>query len=333
MILFTFGVNESGQARIMPDPAGQPRIHVDGNCNVLGKVDLQGEPFQALLLFGPQDRQPPADLSPRPALVFNQISDADSHRTALERCLELCEQLPGVPVINHPRAVQATGRDAVSRRLQDLPGVHMPRTVRITPRSPAEVFAAAEAESIEPPFIVRTTGDHNGRRMVRVEARGEEGPLHALALDGSEHYLMEFVEYADSEGLYAKHRVIMVDGEAVTRSVMVSEDWLVNSSCYPFMRSQGERLDPPRLVREFDRDHLPALADRLEEIARRLELDYFGVDFHLRPDGEMVVFEANANMNPLMRTYAPLNDRADRIAAQLVELIRRRRGTGNSAAG
>jgi hypothetical protein len=41
----------------------------------------------------------------------------------------------------------------------------------------------------------------------------------------------------------------------------------------------------------------PAVAKVLEAVRDRMELDYFGMDFAILPDGRVVLFEANATMN------------------------------------
>ena len=131
-ILFTFGVNDRGKASVKPDRKGRVNFHVDGNCNVLGNLDLGKTQGIPIMLFGPDVPQPPLDLSETPSLIFNQISDADSHSTSLSRCQQLCRNFDGVPVINHPIPVllnsleklkdlrMAANRDDIPSRYADF---------------------------------------------------------------------------------------------------------------------------------------------------------------------------------------------------------------------
>lgn len=73
-ILFTFGTNDKGVASVLPDANGQPNIHVDGNCNVLGKINLGPVRPVPYMIYGPNAEQPPLGLPQRPSLIFNQIS-------------------------------------------------------------------------------------------------------------------------------------------------------------------------------------------------------------------------------------------------------------------
>ena len=45
MIVFTFGINDQGVARVKPDPSGRPNFDPDGTCAAYGNVDLGGQPF------------------------------------------------------------------------------------------------------------------------------------------------------------------------------------------------------------------------------------------------------------------------------------------------
>jgi glutathione synthase/RimK-type ligase-like ATP-grasp enzyme len=53
------------------------------------------------------------------------------------------------------------------------------------------------------------------------------------------------------------------------------------------------------VLADFDQTLRPVIEDRLAEITQRLGLDYYGIDCHLNERGEILVFEANANMNIL----------------------------------
>lgn len=64
------------------------------------------------------------------------------------------------------------------------------------------------------------------------------------------------------------------------------------------MERESWEEDFARFARLRD-EMLPPLRPAIAEIARRLQLEYFGMDCNLRPDGRLLVFEANANMNVL----------------------------------
>jgi glutathione synthase/RimK-type ligase-like ATP-grasp enzyme len=56
---------------------------------------------------------------------------------------------------------------------------------------------------------------------------------------------------------------------------------------------------------------LPQLRPAIDEITSRLKLEYYGIDCNLRPDGQMLIFEANANMNNLHGTNSAIRGRLE----------------------
>ena len=131
-ILFVSGVNDRSVMGMSLDERGNLVYLMDGNCSIHHRLPLLKDVGQNFLLFGQGVKQRMIQLKSKPSLVFNQIADPDTHRGALERCIELCNHLD-TTVINHPKHVLQTGREQVSRALQDIPGVVMPRSWRFQP--------------------------------------------------------------------------------------------------------------------------------------------------------------------------------------------------------
>ncbi|MCH5373446.1 MAG: hypothetical protein JJ992_05685, partial [Planctomycetes bacterium] len=177
-ILFVSGVNDLSKIGVTLDEKGQIGYLIDGNCSVHERLPLREGVASSLLIFGKGVRQRGVEFKTPPSLIFNQIADPDTHRGALERCIELCEQV-NTTVINHPRYVLQTSRDLVAEMLQGIAGVVMPRTQRFRPRSPEEVFSRATAEGFDFPFIARVAGFHGGQNMVRVNGPDDHAALHA----------------------------------------------------------------------------------------------------------------------------------------------------------
>jgi glutathione synthase/RimK-type ligase-like ATP-grasp enzyme len=260
-----------------------------------------------------------------PSLIFNQIADPDTHRGALERCIELCDEV-NTTVINHPRHVLDTSRDRVAAKLRDIPGVIMPRTVRFQPRSPDDVFEHAVGQGFAFPWIIRVAGEHHGRSMVRANGPQDYPALHALPFDGRDFYLAEYVEYRDEDGFYHKQRIVVIDGEPLLRHSLYFDDWMVHASARTFMQ---QREDWSTDIARFDRlskEVLPPLRPAIQAIAERLQLQYFGIDCNLRPDGQIVIFEANANMNVLHGPNPATRYRVAAIEQKLYALLTRYSG-------
>ena len=324
-ILFVSGVNDRSVVGISLDEQGRLGYLVDGNCSIHHRLPLKEGIAAELMIFGKGVRQPDADFQQVPSLIFNQIADADTHRGALERCVTLCDQV-NTTVINHPRHVLQTGRDQVSKRLQDIPGVIMPRTQRFRPRSPGEVIAYAAAEGFAFPYVVRVAGEHHGKSLVRLESAEDLPVLHTLPFDGRDFYLIEYVDYRDPDGMYHKQRIVVIDGEPVLRHSLYMDHWMVHASAREFMMKRESWDDDIARFDRLSREVVPALRPAISEISNRLQLEYFGIDCCLLPDGQMLVFEANANMNVLHGPNPEIRYRVKAIEQKLYALLTRYSG-------
>ena len=274
----------------------------------------------SLLLFGQGLRQPNVDFSKRPSLIFNQISDADTHQGSLKRCVELCAQLP-IPVINRPESVLRTTRDKVSELLQGIPGVQVPKTVRFRPESPDSVLELSESAGIPFPFIVRIAGRHGGTSSRLFDSPESLGALHAYPFDGRDFYLTEYVDCRDEAGFYNRQRLIVIDGEPVLRGSLYDRNWMVHGASRNFMLSRETWEDDRIRAERLEQEVIPRLVPAIQEITWRLKLDLYGIDCHLGPDGSMLLFEANANMNVLTNSHPEMNARMKMIENRIQTML------------
>jgi len=323
-ILFVSGVSDLSEVGLILDHEGNLGYILDGNCSLEGRLPLRTGIAASVLLFGSAVKQKGVEFSGVPSLIFNQIADPDTHRGALERCVELCDQV-NTTVINHPRKVLETSRDKVSQALQGIPGVIMPRTQRFRPRSPDDVFSRAASESFEFPYLVRIAGLHGGVSMVKLGSRDDYNALHAMPFDGREFYLTQYVDFRGEDGFYHKQRIAVVDGEPLLRHSLYDESWNVHGASRAFMRTRDSWEEE---FAYFDRVNswLPNVRSGIDEITKRLQLEYYGIDCHLGADGTMLIFEANANMNVLVNPVPEVSYRVEAIQQRLYAMLTRYSG-------
>lgn len=324
-ILFVSGVNDLSTVGIQTDKDGNVVHMTDGNGPVYGRIPFKQGMAAYLVLFGLGVKQRMVNFKRPPSLIFNQIADAETHRGSLQRCAELCESVSS-PVINQPKRILHTTRELVSGLLQEIPGVVMPKTMRFQPLSPRAVFEYAKTVDIDLPFMVRVADDLTGKSRVLVRNPDDRALLNALPFDGRDFLLTEFVDFKDNEGLYHRIRLLVVDGEAVLRDALFNSDWKIPGSSHAFMLSRETWEGHAERCRRFETEVLPALASRVSEIKRRLDLEYFGIDCHINADGEMLVFEAGANMDMLLNPHPELNGRMEMIQQKIHALINRHSG-------
>jgi hypothetical protein len=227
--------------------------------------------------------------------VFNLITDPDQNPRVLANVARLLKNYRG-KVINRPEAVQRSGREQVARRLAGTLGLIVPRVLRLR-KQPAELAAKAVLRSgMRFPLLVREAGKHTGQFTGL--ANGPHELLPALA-GPVEHLVTEFVDFRSADGLYRKYRVWCVGEQLLLRHMLFSDSWNVHAS-----QRFGFMADRPTLIAEeralFEAhggSPPPQFVPVLEEVARRMELDLFGIDFGVTANGQLLLFEANATMN------------------------------------
>ena len=222
-------------------------------------------------------------------LVFNLIGDADDGDEALARAASY-EAICQVPFLNPPGRVQRTKRDRMPVLLAGIDGLVVPRVIRREVDSDGALFDRA---GLHLPVLLRKAGRHGGDSVELIHTEEE---LDASSPHSGSCYLTEYYDYRSADGFFRKYRVIFVDRQPFPYHLAISPDWLVHyfsADMIAHAWKQAEEL-------AFLGDMRAVLGDRaigaLHEIARRIDLDYAGIDFSLLPDGSLLFFEANATM-------------------------------------
>jgi len=227
-------------------------------------------------------------------LFINLVTDADQNGAVLEVLSRVLKGLR-VPVLNSPDKVRATTRDAVAKRLAGIDDLVVPRTRRVQAVTPA-VLRGIEKSGLTFPAILRESGTHSGR-MIGLLPSPDECPPTARAKRG--YHLTEFVDFKSEDGLYRKYRVFVFGGRPVFRHMIISDGWNVHAADRErFMMARPALVDESQSLYARGFESLPATVQKvLRRIEERMELDFYGVDFGVLPDGRVVLFEANATMN------------------------------------
>jgi len=229
-------------------------------------------------------------------VAFNAIGNADVAGFSSARLSRFQERLAGKILLNRPERVLATRRDRMPELLAGIPGVVVPRVLRLGRDEVLEpgLVERLEAAGLPLPLLVRPIGTQGGKGASRVETLDQLAS--ATALDADAYYAIAFHETRSADGQYRKYRMIFVDRLAYPYHLAISPHWLVHwysagMGEAAWKREEERRfLEAPEAV--LGRQGLEAIG----AIARRLDLDYAGIDFTLLPDGRILVFEANATM-------------------------------------
>jgi glutathione synthase/RimK-type ligase-like ATP-grasp enzyme len=269
-----------------------------GGGNIPTAAFLDDSTFQTTVVVADHldPRLDPKIALPPHQLIFNAIGDADLCQPALEAAGRLISRAT-VPVINDPRAVMKTGRIDNAMRLREVAGVVTARTTAI-PRASltgTDGVAHLARHGHAFPLLLRSPGYHTGRNFILVES-AHQLAVAAAGLPGDELLVIEYLDARGNDGNARKYRVMMIAGEIYPLHLAISGNWKVHY----FTSDMAEQPDHRAEEAAFLSDMRATLGDKamraLRGIRDALGLDYAGIDFGLSPDGDLLLFEANATM-------------------------------------
>ncbi len=223
----------------------------------------------------------------RADVVFNILGDADRDDGQLAAISAVCERL-GKPVLNPPDAILKTGRDRAVDLFGGIAGMIAPAARKASRAELAEL-------SLNEPLLVRPPGDHGGDRLALLHDDLEK---HAYLSANSEDRLVltPFHNFQSSDGYWRKYRLIFIDRKVYPYHLAIGEKWLVHYWRAEMARADWKKREEELFLADWRRVFGDLAASAVEEAARRLDLDYCGMDCALTRDGRVLLFEANACM-------------------------------------
>lgn len=317
-VLFLSGIKDDGMATVLSIHGGSIRLNPYGSTNVftLLATDLVDKASFTL------DATRKVDINMRGVnLIFNEISEPDTHRIALSKVDFILRKLENrIPCINLPIHVRGSTRDQVSARLQNIDKLVVPHTVAVNPKNPAAIVEAIEKAGLRYPILFREAGNHGGKTVTMLESGDDAFQLHAYALDGRKFYLSRFHDFSDS-GIYRKYRFTVVEGIPYIRHLIIGDSWMIHSRTRKQMDEHPERIkEESDLLENFETDFRPRIQPMVSRIHAELKLDYFGIDCSVNSKGEMLIFEVNPNMNMLLNNARRPN-KWDKPIARIVNAV------------
>jgi glutathione synthase/RimK-type ligase-like ATP-grasp enzyme len=143
------------------------------------------------------------------------------------------------------------------------------------------------------PLLLRSPGYHTGRNFILVEQAAGLSAA-AASLPGNDLLVIRYLDARGKDGNARKYRVMLVAGQIYPLHLAISANWKVHYFTSDLADKPDHRLEEA----DFLRDKAATLGHKamaaLEGIRDALGLDYAGIDFGLSPDGDLLLFEANA---------------------------------------
>lgn len=217
-------------------------------------------------------------------LIFNALGEVENHGGHFETVKRLAARLEK-PLLNSPDLVARTGRDQVANLLEGIAGLRVPRVSRMSRGDPLPEF----------PFLIRPAGTHGGKDLSLIETESELS-VYREKTPNDRFLLSEFFDFKDALGRYKKYRFIFVDRKPYPYHLAIDDHWMVHYWRTDMKSVDWKQREEESFLTDWARVFGPRGVAAVEQVAKRMDLDYGGMDCSRLPDGEVLFFEANACM-------------------------------------
>jgi hypothetical protein len=201
------------------------------------------------------------------------------------------------PMLNLPKHILGLDRHTLCRLLNSVPGLAIPITNRISrdeleslSRSACRLTDVLEGGAY--PIIVRPVGSHAGLglekldNVVAIAAYLETRPEDTF-------FISRFVDYASADGQFRKYRIVLVDGNAYACHMAISDQWKIWYLNAAMILNETNRAEEARFMESFDKEFGQRHRTALDEVARRIGVEYCTIDCADTRDGKLLIFEAD----------------------------------------
>ena len=247
---------------------------------------VEGTDITLDLLYVAPDIPFPATL-PDHDLAMVAVCETDRNRPLLKHIETLVKSWPR-PVLCAPDRIARLSRDGACGLLESAPGVVMPVTTRMD-------RLTLEGNDLEFPIIVRPVDSQKGRGLMKLDNPNAIAEYLRTTPENA-FYVAPYVEYRGSDGQYRKYRIVLIDERPYACHMAISDHWVVHYLSAGMVENVAKRAEEAKFFAGFDDDFARRHHDVLLAIAKRLELEYVGIDCGETPDGELLIFEVDSGM-------------------------------------
>lgn len=249
-------------------------------------------------------------------VVYNAIAEGEDVLVFLQRA-DAFVRAQSRPVLNAPERVIRMTRTWGATTFGSIPDVVAPITARVTRAELAQV-------NLPFPWIVRPLTSHAGHGLERVDDAAGVSAYIARNPEPA-FYVGKFVDYASADGYYRKYRVIFIAGVPYAYHLAISRKWMIHYYNAEMAEQQWMRDEEGRFLADLSSVFDGPRMDALHGIAAAVDIDYFGIDCGIAPDGRVLVFEADAAMlvhcNDSIEVYPYKHEYIPRVIAAFDALV------------
>jgi hypothetical protein len=153
--------------------------------------------------------------------------------------------------------------------------------------------ANADSTSRCETFLIRPIDSHAGHGLKKIDNCNQLAEYLALQ-DADEFFIAPFIDYRSDDGLYRKYRIAMIDGEPFAAHMATSPNWMVHYLNADMLNNPVNRRSEAEFMGDFDLNFAVKHHSALDEINRRIGLDYYSLDCAETRNGDLLVFEVDS---------------------------------------
>lgn len=316
-ILKVVGISDDNNVKVLYNDGffKEFALFFDGNSSFMENISLQDNDITTLYLGGEKQFKA-LNLKKIPNIIINMICDPEIQ----ENSLNIFESIKfNTPILNKPENIRKTARDVLSLNLVSNEYFYIPKTFKIKPNNEKDVLGKAKELFGNKSFLFRPVLSHSGKALIKVDDFSKADFTKYL-LDGeNEYFITEFVNFVSNDGFYKKARFFVLDGKIYPRHLIVSKSWKIHSGNRvefenetKYKKEESDFLSsPPKIFLDF-----------CKYVYEFLNLDFFGIDCAILPDGKVVLFEANVCMRPFANHNEKyLQDINEDLKQKFIELL------------
>jgi hypothetical protein len=240
------------------------------------------------LLYVTPDRPLPANL-PDHDLAIVAVCQSEQNRSLLNHLEGVVKEWPQ-PVLCKPERINRLSRDGAYELLHGVPGLVMPLTARLQRDMLTRIIKDADF-----PVIVRPVDSDKGFGLMKLDDAPAVAEYLSTRPEG-EFFVSRYVNYQDTDGQFRKYRIVLIAGRPYVCHMAISGNWMVHYMSAGMFESAAKRDEEARFFANFEQDFAVRHSNTLLAIAKRLDLEYVGIDCGETPEGELLIFEVDSGM-------------------------------------
>jgi len=273
--------DETGQKRFLEIPQLSPLLEV-----------LNPKQFwHKKILFGGESSNIRIEIAPN--LIYNSVGNPDRCSQVLQRLQKESEH-NHFPYINHPKHISRVRTDnlyLLAKEIEDLEAI---KTIRVTPRSMAEVKELLQQYDIQAPFIMKEAGlEPEKSNSHLLKETDEIHDLERFSFDGRAYYIRPFCDYRSKDKLYRKYRFFVIGDKIIPGHLIISKEWYIKNDMQAHQGLEKNistiETEEKVFLKKYQKKRIPALISLKE----KLELDFFAVECSIDEKGKIVLFNVD----------------------------------------